>query len=72
MVPISTSDFLTIREAADELAREASGDWRSRRNKPLDKLFRAVKAHALYEKLMTENMGIGDIAESEGVHQSPG
>ncbi len=29
-----------------------------------------VKAHALHEKLMTENMGIGDIAESEGVHHS--
>ncbi len=29
-----------------------------------------VKAHALHEKLMTGNMGIGDIAESEGVHHS--
>ncbi len=29
-----------------------------------------VKAHRLHEKLMTENMGIGDIAESEGVHHS--
>ena len=29
-----------------------------------------VKAHALHEKLMTENMGIGDIAEFEGVHHS--
>ena len=29
-----------------------------------------VKAHRLHEKLMTENLGIGDIAESEGVHHS--
>ncbi len=29
-----------------------------------------VKAHRLHEELMTENMGIGDIAESEGVHRS--
>ncbi len=29
-----------------------------------------VKAHVLHEKLMTENMGIGDIAASEGVHHS--
>ncbi len=29
-----------------------------------------VKAHVLHEKLMTENMGIGDIAEFESVHHS--
>ncbi len=29
-----------------------------------------VKAHRLHEKLMSENMGLGDIAESEGVHHS--
>ncbi len=29
-----------------------------------------VKAHRLHDKLMTENKGIGDIAESEGVHHS--
>ncbi len=29
-----------------------------------------VKAHRLHVKLMTENMGIGDIAESQGVHHS--
>ena len=29
-----------------------------------------VKAHRLHEKLMTENLGVGDIAESEGVHHS--
>ena len=31
---------------------------------------RIVRAHALHEKLITENVGIGDIAESEGVHHS--
>ncbi len=35
---------------------------------PLIKLI--VKAHRLHGKLMTENMGIGDIAESEGAHHS--
>ena len=29
-----------------------------------------VKAHRLHEKLMSENLGIGDIAESQGVHHS--
>ncbi|MCH7700427.1 MAG: hypothetical protein IID37_01950, partial [Planctomycetes bacterium] len=29
-----------------------------------------VKAHRLHEKLMTENLGIGDLAESQGVHHS--
>ncbi len=29
-----------------------------------------VKAHRLHEKLMTENLGIGDIAASQGVHHS--
>ena len=29
-----------------------------------------VRAHALHEKLMTENVGICDIAQSEGVHHS--
>ncbi|MCH8997376.1 MAG: recombinase family protein [Proteobacteria bacterium] len=29
-----------------------------------------VKAHRLLEKLMSENLGIGDIAESQGVHHS--
>ena len=29
-----------------------------------------VKAHRLHEKLTSENLGIGDIAESQGVHHS--
>jgi hypothetical protein len=29
-----------------------------------------VKAHRLNEELMSENLGIGDVAESEGVHRS--
>ena len=29
-----------------------------------------VKAHRLHEKLMSENLGIGDIAKSQGVHHS--
>ena len=29
-----------------------------------------VKAHRLHEKLMTENLGISDLAESQGVHHS--
>ncbi len=29
-----------------------------------------VKAHRLHEKLMSENLGIGEIAESQGVHHS--
>ena len=29
-----------------------------------------VTAHRLHEKLMSENLSIGDIAESEGVHHS--
>ncbi len=29
-----------------------------------------VKAHRLHQKLMRKNLGIGDIAESEGVHHS--
>jgi hypothetical protein len=29
-----------------------------------------AKAHRLHQKLTTENLGIGDIANSEGVHHS--
>ena len=39
--------------------------------KPDPSLIKLIaKAHRLHEILMTENIGIGDLAESEGVHHS--
>ena len=39
--------------------------------KPDPSLIKLIaKAHRLHEKLMSENLGIGDIAESQGVHHS--
>ena len=72
----SSKSYLTIREAADELARERFSDqWQDHRNEPLDRLFPAIWLDEFQDeatRCLFSNRSEAEKHSKERVGQPPG